>query len=85
MLLRVSTAGQLDGYGLEAQEKDCRKCVRTAGPKFGGVRGVRVCTDGGITGKATDDERPGLHEALSLIANGEADGILAPEPQPGGP
>ncbi|MFD5294797.1 recombinase family protein [Streptomyces mutabilis] len=78
MLLRVSTAGQLDGYGLEAQEKDCRRWVRTAGSGLGGVRIVRVCTDGGVTGKAGDDERPGLSEALQLIAAGEADGILAP-------
>lgn len=78
MLLRVSTAGQLDGYGLEAQEKDCRRWVRAAGPGLGGVRIVRVCTDGGVTGKAGDDERPGLSEALQLIAAGEADGILAP-------
>lgn len=78
MLLRVSTAGQLDGYGLEAQEKDCRKWARTAGPALGGVRIVRVCTDGGITGKAGDDERAGLTEALQLLANGEADGLLAP-------
>ncbi|MFF4846303.1 recombinase family protein, partial [Streptomyces collinus] len=78
MLLRVSTAGQLDGYGLEAQEKDCRKWARTAGPALGGVRIVRVCTDGGITGKAGDDERTGLTEALQMLANGEADGLLAP-------
>jgi DNA invertase Pin-like site-specific DNA recombinase len=78
MLLRVSTAGQLDGYGLEAQEKDCRKWVRTAGPALRGVRIIRVCTDGGITGKAGDDERPGLAEALQLLANGEIDGVLAP-------
>lgn len=78
MLLRVSTAGQLDGYGLEAQEKDCRKWVCTAGPGLGGIRIVRVCTDGGITGKAGDDERPGLTEALHLIADGESDGLLAP-------
>lgn len=78
ILLRVSTAGQLDEYGLEAQEKDCRKWVRAAGPKFGGVRIIRACTDGGITGKAAADERPGLHEALALIATGDADGILAP-------
>lgn len=74
LLRRVSTAGQIDGYGLETQEADCRKWAR----KIGGVRIVKVCTDGGITGKAADDERPGLHEALSLIAAGEADGILAP-------
>jgi DNA invertase Pin-like site-specific DNA recombinase len=73
MLLRVSTAGQLDGYGLEAQEKDCRKWARAAGHRI-----VRVCTDGGITGKAGDDERPGLTEALQMLANGETDGLLAP-------
>ncbi|MFE1928690.1 recombinase family protein [Streptomyces asoensis] len=78
MLLRVSTAGQLDGYGLEAQEKDCRKWARSAGPGLGGVRIIRVCTDGGVTGKAGDDERPGLTEALQLLAAGEADGVLAP-------
>lgn len=78
MLLRVSTAGQLDGYGLEAQEKDCRTWARTAGPALGGIRIIRVCTDGGITGKAGDDERPGLTEALHLIADGDADGLLAP-------
>jgi DNA invertase Pin-like site-specific DNA recombinase len=78
MLLRVSTAGQLDGYGLEAQEKDCRKWARTAGPALGGVRIVRVCTDGGVTGKAGDDERAGLTEALQMLAAGEADGLLAP-------
>ncbi|MEU6244823.1 recombinase family protein [Streptomyces sp. NPDC047024] len=78
MLLRVSTAGQLDGYGLEAQEKDCRKWARSAGPALGGVRIIKVCPDGGITGKAGDDERPGLAEALQMLADGEADGLLAP-------
>lgn len=78
MLLRVSTAGQLDGYGLEAQEKDCRKWAKQNGPGLGGVRIIRVCTDGGITGKAGDDERPGLTEALQMLAAGEADGVLAP-------
>ena len=78
LLRRVSTAGQIDGYGLENQEADCRKWARKVGPSLGGVRIVKVCTDGGITGKAADDERPGLHEALALIAAEEADGILAP-------
>lgn len=73
VLLRVSTAGQIDGYGLEAQEKDCRNWARKAGHRI-----VRVCTDGGITGKAGDDERPGLAEALQLLADKQADGLLAP-------
>lgn len=73
VLLRVSTAGQLDGYGLDAQEKDCRKWARASGHRI-----VKLCTDGGISGKAGDDERPGLAEALQILADGEADGILAP-------
>lgn len=73
MYIRVSTAGQLDGYGLDAQEKDCRKWAKAQGHRI-----VRVCTDGGMTGKATDDERPGLTEALGLLADGSADGLLAP-------
>ncbi|MFJ8589540.1 recombinase family protein [Streptomyces sp. NPDC093595] len=78
MLLRVSTAGQLDGYGLDAQEKDCRKWARTAGPGLGGIRIVKVLKDEAISGKAGDDERPALAEALQLLADGEADGLLAP-------
>ncbi|MCQ1582640.1 recombinase family protein [Streptomyces parvus] len=73
MYVRVSTAGQLDGYGLEAQEKDCRRWAKKHGHKV-----VKVCTDGAVSGKTADDERPGLTEALGIIAAGEADGILAP-------
>ena len=71
--LRVSTAGQLDGYGLEAQEKACRRWMKANGHRI-----VRICTDGGISGKVAEDERPGLSEALSLLADGSADGLLAP-------
>lgn len=71
--LRVSTVGQLDGYGLEAQEKACRRWVNANGHRI-----VRICADGGITGKATEDERPGLTESLGLLADGSADGLLAP-------
>lgn len=73
MYIRVSTAGQLDGYGLEAQEKNCRKWAKAHGHRI-----VHVSSDGGITGKATDDERPGLTEALGYLANGDADGLLSP-------
>ncbi|MFB6889429.1 recombinase family protein [Kitasatospora sp. NPDC056327] len=69
----MSTATQLDGYGLDAQEKDVRKWARSVGHRI-----VKVCTDGAISGKAGDDERPGLTEALQWIADGQADGILAP-------
>jgi DNA invertase Pin-like site-specific DNA recombinase len=73
MYLRVSTAGQIDGYGLDVQESDCRRWAKKHGHRI-----VKICTDGGISGKTTDDERPGLTEALAMLAAGEADGILAP-------
>jgi DNA invertase Pin-like site-specific DNA recombinase len=78
-LLRVSTAGQLDGYGLPAQERDIRAWAK-ATP---GVRLVKVLKDGteaagAVSGQADDDEREGLAEALGMVAAGEVDGILAP-------
>ncbi len=73
ILCRVSTGGQVDGYGLDSQEKDCRKWARTAGHRI-----VKVLRDEGISGKADEDERAALAEALQLLADGEADGILAP-------
>lgn len=73
MYLRVSTAGQLDGYGLEAQEKDCRRWAKKHGHRI-----VKACTDGAVSGKSADEERPGLTEALGILAAGDADGILAP-------
>ncbi|MEU6703870.1 recombinase family protein [Streptomyces wuyuanensis] len=73
MCLRVSTAGQLDGYGLESQEKDCRRWARKHGHRI-----VAVKVDGAVSGKTSDEERPGLTEALGILAADEADGILAP-------
>jgi DNA invertase Pin-like site-specific DNA recombinase len=73
MYLRVSTAGQLDGYGLDTQENDCRRWAKKHGHRI-----VKVCTDGGISGTKTDEDRPGLTEALSTLDAGEADGLLAP-------
>lgn len=73
MYLRVSTAGQLDGYGLEAQERDCRRWAKKHGHRI-----VAVKTDGAVSGKTADEERPGLTEALGILAAGDADGILAP-------
>lgn len=73
---RVSTAGQAtDGYGLDAQERDCRRWNSSA---TGGHRIVHVVTDEALTGKSTIDEREGLMEAMEWIREGRADGILAP-------
>lgn len=79
LVRRVSTAGQaVDGYGLPAQEADGRKWAKAVG----GVRIVHVVTDGdgkgGKSGASLLDERPGLMEAVEWIADGRADGILAP-------
>jgi DNA invertase Pin-like site-specific DNA recombinase len=75
---RVSTAGQVvDGYGLDAQERDCRRWNAGAGHRI-----VHVVTDGderaGQTGRSTIDERDGLMDAMEWIREGRADGILAP-------
>jgi DNA invertase Pin-like site-specific DNA recombinase len=78
---RVSTAGQaVDGYGLDAQEADGRKWAKLQTTPS--VRIVHVVTDGdskaGMSGTTLIDERPGLMDALQWIADGKADGILAP-------
>ncbi|WP_086564292.1 recombinase family protein [Streptomyces africanus] len=81
LVRRVSTAGQaVDGYGLPAQEADCRKWAK--GQTTPRVRIVHMVTDGdgkaGKSGASLLDERPGLMDAVEWIAEGKADGILAP-------
>ncbi|MFS4103736.1 recombinase family protein [Streptomyces sp. PD-S100-1] len=81
LVRRVSTAGQaVDGYGLPAQEADCRKWAK--GQTTPRVRIVHMVTDGdgkgGKSGTTLLDERPGLMEAVEWIAEGHADGVLAP-------
>lgn len=83
LVRRVSTAGQaVDGYGLDAQEKDCRKWAKASTAAGVPVRIVHMVTDGdgkgGKSGASLLDERPGLMEAVEWIADGRADGILAP-------
>ncbi|MFC1439064.1 recombinase family protein [Streptacidiphilus sp. N1-10] len=79
MVRRVSTVGQAaDGYGLDAQDADCRRWNRGAGA---GHKLVHSVVDGDKTstsGKSTIDERDGLMDAVQWIADGRADGILAP-------
>ncbi|MFK0064197.1 recombinase family protein [Streptomyces werraensis] len=81
LVRRVSTAGQVvDGYGLDAQEADGRRWAKAqTTPR---VRIVHVVTDGdgkaGKSGTTLLEERPGLMTAVEWIAEGRADGILAP-------
>lgn len=81
LVRRVSTAGQaVDGYGLDAQETDCRRwsTLQTAPA----VTIVHMVTDGdgkaGKSGTTLLDERPGLMTAMEWIADQRADGIIAP-------
>ena len=81
LVRRVSTAVQaVDGYGLPAQEADCRKWAK--GQTVPRARIVHMVTDGdgraGKSGTTLLDERPGLMDAVEWIADGRADGILAP-------
>jgi DNA invertase Pin-like site-specific DNA recombinase len=69
---RVSTTGQIDGYGLPAQLTDLK-----AYAKRGGHR-LTVETDEAKSGTLPADERPGLVAALKAIAEGKADALLLP-------
>ena len=70
---RVSTNGQIDRYGLPAQETDLRAYSRS-----GGYRLISIETDGAKRGTLPPEERPGLLAALKAIEAGEADGLLVP-------
>lgn len=70
--IRVSTERQADeGLGLEVQEHAIRSWCKSAG-----VRLVAVVRDEGLSGTLEAQDRPGLAEALSMIANNDADVIV---------
>lgn len=71
---RVSTLSQMDGYGPEIQTSALRNWAKTNGHTLAGP----VLFDKGISGTVDADERPELSKALTLIATGRADGLLAP-------
>ena len=70
---RVSTAGQVDRYGLPAQMTDLRTYARSSGCQLASVE-----TDDAKSGMLPADERPGLVAALKAIRAGESDGLLVP-------
>jgi len=72
--VRVSTAGQVsDGYGLSIQEKAVRAWAKTNGHRI-----VRLVREEGVSGAKEAVDRPGLSEALTLIQDGTAEGLLIP-------
>jgi DNA invertase Pin-like site-specific DNA recombinase len=70
---RVSTAGQVDRYGLPAQAADLEAYERA-----GHCRLLRTETDEAKAGSLPPEERPALLAALRAIEDGEADGLLLP-------
>lgn len=69
--LRVSTQGQIDGYGFDVQRADIVKWAKTHGHKIVGWYQDTV------TGKADTADRPGLLEALQMLRKPpSADGLV---------
>lgn len=69
--LRVSSDGQLDGYGLDAQ-----KSAVSAWCRANGQRLVRQVSDVGVSGATDALDRPGFSEVVAALAAGEADGLI---------
>ena len=69
---RVSTRGQAeDGLGLSVQAEGIEKWA-----KANGLELVAIVTDEGISGTRDAWDRPGLTEALTMLENGSADGLV---------
>jgi DNA invertase Pin-like site-specific DNA recombinase len=70
--LRVSTERQADeGLGLEVQERGLKAWARAEGHKL-----VALARDEGVSGSNGVESRVGLHEALAMISDGRADGVV---------
>jgi DNA invertase Pin-like site-specific DNA recombinase len=70
--VRVSTEKQAeDGLGLAVQEKSILRWAREHGHRL-----VRIVRDEAVSGALPAEERLGLAEALSLIRNGKAAGLV---------
>ncbi|WP_250283157.1 recombinase family protein [Frankia sp. CiP1_Cm_nod2] len=70
--IRVSTDRQVDGYGLDVQEKALRAWARTTGHRIDTIH-----RDEGVSGKL--DDRPALGEALQALRGRQAAGIVVPK------
>lgn len=68
---RVSSAVQLEAWGLDRQKTVIRKWVRDNGHKITEWR-----CDEGRSGTLESVDRPGLNEAIELVSDGRVDGIV---------
>ena len=73
--IRVSTNGQAEeGLGLPVQERAVRKWAREHGHRL-----VAITRDEGISGTLDHTGRPGLAQALEVIASGRAEALVVPK------
>jgi DNA invertase Pin-like site-specific DNA recombinase len=69
--MRVSTDGQVDGFGLQAQADAVATWASKHGHKI-----VEVFSDQGVSGTTDAFDRDGLSSAIEAIEAGSADGLL---------
>ncbi len=69
--VRVSSNGQVDGFGLESQQRAIRRWA-----KANGHRVVKWCSDEGVPGTVDAVDRPGLTCVGDAITNRGAAGIV---------
>lgn len=58
--IRVSSVGQVDGFGLKVQEEKCRQMI-----DFKDWTLTKVYTDAGISGTLDSTQRPGLQDLIN--------------------
>jgi DNA invertase Pin-like site-specific DNA recombinase len=71
--IRVSTGSQLDGFGLEDQERIVRRWIREHGHRL-----AHLFVEKAQSGTIAGDERPELATALLWVEEKKAHGIIAP-------
>jgi DNA invertase Pin-like site-specific DNA recombinase len=72
--VRVSTATQVeDGLGLDVQKAAVRTWCKSQGHKL-----VAILSDEGISGAKELEDRPGLADALGMLRDKQAEGIVVP-------
>jgi DNA invertase Pin-like site-specific DNA recombinase len=73
--IRVSGAGQVaDGYGLDVQEEAVTRWAAGNGHQI-----VKLIREEGVSGTKDAEDREGLSEALAMLRDREADGLLLPK------
>lgn len=68
--LRVSSDGQVEGYGLDAQKQAVERWCRANGHRL-----VRTVSDAGVSGATDALDRPGFGEVIAALLEGEAEGL----------